>query len=483
MELTRPNENAPTEVLKADAVVIGSGGGLAAAAAAAEKGVKVIVLEKRKKEGGNILMARGLMAAESPAQKRMKIDARREELFRTAMSYAHWNVNPRIIKALIDRSGDTVRWFEEMGVVFSEIPHEYHNQLPRIYHIPEGKGLKLVEVLREKCQALGVEVLCGTRATKILMGPGGDVEGVLANRNGEDIRIDAGSVVIATGGYSGNKRMLKKYYPHYSDTLKLYGKPNTGDGYDMAVEAGADTEGLGVVLAMGPFFQGALYVHAVTMEPNTVWVNRLGERFVHEDSETPSETANALNRQPGKISYALFDDTIRKGFMEYGLMKAVEASFPAMTKMVELERYLQKEVEKGHAVIASDWKKIARWVGSEDGRLEKTVDEYNAYCRQGYDESFYKDRRYLQPLVTPPFYALKCCQAFHGTIGGIKINHRMQVLDHQDRVIPGLFAIGNDAGGWVAGTYYFTLTGTALAFALTSGRIAGENISAFISGR
>jgi predicted oxidoreductase len=51
-------------------------------------GADVIVLEKRETLGGNSAFAEGLFAAESPAQKRMNIDARRDEAFKIAMSYA-----------------------------------------------------------------------------------------------------------------------------------------------------------------------------------------------------------------------------------------------------------------------------------------------------------------------------------------------------------------------------------------------------------
>ena len=84
----------------ADVVIIGSGGGLAAAVAAAEKGVRVVVLEKRKVFGGNTALARALMAAESPVQRRLRIDARKEDLFKTSMSFSHWKINPEIIRAL-----------------------------------------------------------------------------------------------------------------------------------------------------------------------------------------------------------------------------------------------------------------------------------------------------------------------------------------------------------------------------------------------
>ncbi len=469
-----------SENSKADMVVIGAGGGLAAAVAAAEKSADVLLLEKRKRAGGNLAMAAGFMAAESPVQRRLKIDARKKDIFEKAMTYSHWRVDPRIVCALVNKSGDTVRWLEEMGVAFQDVPHCYYNQLPRVYHIPQGYGASLAKALLARCKSLGVRVLYETSASKILTDEGGSVSGVEAAGRDTNVRIDASSVIIATGGYSGNKELLERHVRGYTEHLRLYGIPNTGDGLRLATEVGAAEEGLGTILAMGPLFDGPLYVNAVTTESSTLWVNSKGERFVNEALEIPAETANALDRQPGKISYALFDETIKRGFIEEGLVKSVDLHFPSAMKMTRLDEHLKRAVKNGKAKISPSWEEIASWMGTDSSKLESTIDEYNACCARSQDDAFYKDPRFLRPLIDPPFYALKCVQAFHGTIGGIKINHRMEVLDNEGNAIPGLFAMGNDTGGWVSDTYYYVIPGTALSFALNSGRIAGENAAAYI---
>ena len=234
------------------------------------------------------------------------------------------------------------------------------------------------------------------------------------------------------------------------------------------------------MIAMGPLFEGSNYVHIVSMESNTVWVNKRGERFINEDV-IPSASSNALNMQPDMISFTLFDSTIRQGFINDGTIKAVEPQrYPAGTRMESLDEKLEMEIKKGTVKVSGLWKEIAEWIGADLKTLKRTVTEYNSYCEKGFDEEFYKDRRFLQPLKTPPFYALRCTQAHHGTIGGIKINHRMEVVNSGEKKIPGLYASGNDTGGWVAGSYPHHLTGTALSFALNSARIAGENAVEYI---
>jgi fumarate reductase flavoprotein subunit len=107
--------------LKVELVIVGGGGaGLAAALAAAENGSRsIIVLEKAGSPGGSTAMAHDIFGAESPVQKRAGVDARRDILFKTAMEWAHWTrINPRLIRAFIDKSGDTIRWLEEKGLDF-----------------------------------------------------------------------------------------------------------------------------------------------------------------------------------------------------------------------------------------------------------------------------------------------------------------------------------------------------------------------------
>jgi fumarate reductase flavoprotein subunit len=470
-----------SESLETQIVVIGGGGtGLAAAVAGAEKGAKVILLEKRKAAGGNTALARGIFAAESPVQKRMKIDAERDKLFKIAMSYSHWKVDPKIVRAFVDKSGDTIRWLEEKGLKFEDILHYYPNQIPRVFHVPEGRGAGLVKFLVKKCEEMGVRLLYGTAAKKILTGERGKVAGVLAATREREFRIIGKSVILGTGGYSGNRELLKKYYADYTEDLCLHGSPNMGDGLLMATEIGAATEGLGILHLRGPRFAGSPYIAIVVEEPNTIWVNKKGERFIDEATAFHwPESGNALNRQPDKISYTLFDEKIKKTFIEQGVIKGT-ARYPTGTKMGELEKEFRHHLDKGAMKVADSWEVIGKWIGAQPSLLNRTIDEYNSFCDQRCDELFMKDPRFLQPLRIPPYYAFKCVQSFHGTIGGIKINHRMEVLNQQGNPIPGLYAGGIDTGGWESDTYCLTLSGSAFAFALNSGRIAAENASTYV---
>ena len=92
---------------------------------------------------------------------------------------------------------------------------------------------------------------------------------ILAASKEKELRITAKSVIIAAGGYAGNKELLKQYYPFYTEDLHAVGLPLTGDGLLMSMKVGAATEGLGTLLLRGPYFRGAMDVVTVAMEPNT----------------------------------------------------------------------------------------------------------------------------------------------------------------------------------------------------------------------
>jgi len=472
--------------MKAQIVVIGGGGaGLAAAVAAAEKGVKAVVLEKRAKLGGNARMAEGLAAAESDVQKRAKIEARRDDLFKEAMDFDHWELNPRLIRAFVNKSGDTIKWLENKGLRFKCVAY-YPGQNP-IWHCFTGKGRGgryLIKAFTNECEKSGVKILRKTGAERFITDKNGKLTGIVAKTDGNEFKIDTKCAIIATGGYGGNKKMLKKYSPVYEEDMRCYGLSHKGDGLNMAIDVGAATDGLGILHMGGPDFVGVKSVRMIAFEPNAIWVNKKGERFIDETMAfNKFISVNGLLRQPDKVSYALFDETIKKSVEEEGIINGQGLSYPSLTRLTGIDDNLRTEFKKDVAKRAKSWEGIAEWIGASPDSLKDTVSEYNASADVGYDHIFNKDRRYLWALRTPPYYALKCRPIFLGTIGGIKINHHMSVLDKDDNPIKGLFAAGVDTGGWSGKTYNPNLSGIALGFSINSGRIAGENAAAFVKGQ
>ena len=194
------------ENLEADVTVIGGGGaGLAAALAASENGCKDIIVLEKAGIGGNSAMAHDIFATESPVQRRMGVDARRDAFFRIAMNWAHWSkINPRIVRAFIDKSGDTIRWLQEKGLRF-ELGQYYINQSPRVRHVIDGNGAELMKVLTKKCKEVGVRLITQAPAKKIVRDGEGIVTGVIAEAKEKKFVIKTKCVIIASGGYGMNQ--------------------------------------------------------------------------------------------------------------------------------------------------------------------------------------------------------------------------------------------------------------------------------------
>jgi fumarate reductase flavoprotein subunit len=489
-----PGSTDAQTALETDLVIIGGGGaGMAAATASAELGAKVIVLEKRRRLGGNSIRAGNIFACESPVQKREMVLADKDELFQMAMKWAHWDrVDPRIVRAFIDKSGDTIRWFQSKGVDFMFTPL-YPNQL-RVGHYPsEGGGRQIIGVLEGQCQAMQVTIMVNAGATGIELNSDGAIAAVTAvsSEHGR-VRIETASVIIATGGFGGNQDLLRRYCPAYYDGMRLHGLAHTGDGLLMAAEAGAALADTIPLLKEGPNpdFGEVLSLKLFVSEPYTVWVNKAGRRFIDECAgKMIFESGNAILRQPDRLMFTLFDVDQRK-IMERKTPPIVkkppgegrEPTGPGLD-FADLAKTLEFYQKKGFVKIADTWEEVARWIGAEPDALRQTIDEYNKACEQGYDPEFSKSRRYLMPLRRPPFYAIRCATTFLDTLGGIKVNERMEVLDAFGKVMPGLYAAGVIADGFQPDTYCSELCGSAFGFALNSGRIAGESAAGLLKSR
>jgi fumarate reductase flavoprotein subunit len=268
-------------------------------------------------------------------------------------------------------------------------------------------------------------------------------------------------------GFAGNKSLLKKYCPLYYDGFGVRGLPLTGDGLLMAQEAGAAIEDFVTLLKEGPRVDPHTWpLMSLERDPVSVWVNNRGERFTDESMGAhPFEAGNAILRQPGKISFSLLDTSIVEKMAE---------------KFPDLDKALKTEAKRDRVKIAASWDDIAGWIGAKPAALNATVEEYNDFCNHGYDATFAKERRWLLPLQRPPYYAIKCQAHILDTIGGIRINEKMEVLNKHDEPIPGLYAAGVATSGWEAESYCSDLSGSAFGYAINSGRIAGENAAASI---
>jgi len=484
-------------IIETDVVVIGSGGaGLPAATAALEGGARVVIVEKRGVTGGNAPFANGIFACESPLQRKLMVDVPKDEVYKNAVEWYHYDwINPRLLRAYINKTGDTIRWLMDKGVEFEIGPDAamYPNQLPT-WHIAKKENpnqmsrfAPVMRKLHKECEEKGAQIFLKTECKKILQAEDGSVRGVLAvGEDGVEYEIKAKCVIMATGGFMGRKDLLKKYFPFYEEDFFGFYVPNMGDGLTLAEEAGAALEGHATLVRETCHSSDAMKEHFLTAaarEPNTMWVNKLGRRFVEETSGRNLQIgANAVLSQPGKKCFTLYDDNLVQEIVDYGYLVP---RYPNKDENKQFKINLQEVATRKEWVIQSDnWDEIAEWIGCDAAVLKASVEEYNSFCAQGYDETFVKDRRYLKPLLKPPFYAIKFGVMVVETCGPVRVNENLEVLNKEYQPIPGYYSAGVIVAGWQGhdcnGEHLF---GSELGFSINSGRIAGENAAKYALGK
>ncbi len=462
-------------------LIIGGGAaGLSAAVTAAEMGAAVTVLERHGVTGGNGQFAEGVFGAGSRLQKRLNIDADPARLFREAMEYSHWRSDARLTRALIDASAETVDWLSGLGVGFCRVIHHMVNQSPEVFHMtaqgPTGKYV--MAALKERCGALGVNIETNVRCRALLQDADGAVIGAEAEKDGETKRYYADAVIIASGGMAGNPQLLKRLRPGFEpdDFMHFKGIYHPGDGAAMAEAAGAALEQDIAIEGAGPVFCGPGPVGALVRSAESVWLNILGERFADESIvDDFIYGQNAVARQPEKRCWALFDQGTVERLME-GPPSVMAPPEQTDSGFAGLPEALERAQAGGKLVRADSIEELAAAMDLDAQTLKNTVEEYNAFCRAGEDGHFAKPRRCLFALDKAPYYAARAGLDMITTHGGIKVNHRLQVVNAAGRAIPGLWAAGIDISGVDSGDYSVTLSGHAFGFSLAGGRLAVKNI-------
>jgi fumarate reductase flavoprotein subunit len=476
--------------LTADVVVVAGGpAGLCAAVAAAQKGAKVVLFEKGSTTGGAANMGMGPFGVESRLQKLKQHGPTKDEAFKAFMDYTHWRVNAQLVRAYMDKAATSIDWLEDLGVEFAE-PAAYFPGGSFTWHLVKsgegrpGPGVAgaMIRILTEKAKELGVKVMLQTPVRRILK-ERDRIAGVIAeDASGEEIEAKSKAVVICTGGFGNNPEMIKKYTGYeWGKDLASFRIPGVdGDGLKMAWEVGAAPTDMTMELIY--IMPGDVLTPAVgeSFRQPHLMVNLLGERFMNEEiMPNTTFTGNAITRQKNRTAFVIFDENIKKHMETVGFdyLNVVFPSFRAYDFDAQLKAILESGFKE--IFVADSVQELAEKTGIDTEGLKATVEQYNGFCEKGHDDVFNKKYELLRPIRTPKFYAGRFLPSAYGSLGGIKINHRTEVLDKHWKKIPGFYAAGTDACSIYGDSYVFILPGNTMGFAINSGRIAGENAAAY----
>ena len=469
--------------LKTDLLIIGGGAsGLAAAVRARELGVEnVTILEKTSRTGGNAWLAVVMLGLGDPCRLDGDMDEWRDQTFAELMQSGKWTLDARLIHAFVDTYPQMVGWLVDKGMKldvngfdvggrrFSTLCLRERQGDYKVTDPARGPGFlgdSITTLLAGECRRLGVDIRTKTRVSKILMDESGAaVRGVVATGLEGEFTVEAPRVILAAGGFGANEQMLRRFFPEQFvnegpiNTLCLGSQ--TGDGLAMAEEIGLE---FGEDLDAGVIGPGhhpwSHSLHEAVHRPETLWVNKNGERFTNENLGVMAGWS--LLQQPESSLWALFDAPTLEHVVANPGLKQIAMNGQDWLKTLASDLQTEAAWTRRTAAIADTVEDLAAKIGTPPAALRATIDRYNDLCAQGRDADFTKPADLLRPLSTPPYYAVLGVRFCHGTDGGAKIDADMGVKLRDGRPVDGLWATGDNTSGWVV---QWGLPGTTMAFA------------------
>jgi succinate dehydrogenase/fumarate reductase flavoprotein subunit len=320
----------------------------------------------------------------------------------------------------------------------------------------------------------------------------GTVTGAVVTHDGRDIRIRARQgVVLACGGFPHDVARRQKMFPHAPTGNEHYSPGptgNTGDGLRLAESAGGHVENrlpnaaawVPVSLTTRKDGSRGVMPHFIDRaKPGVIAVMRDGKRFANEgNSYHDFVQAMVKAAKPGE-EIAAFLVCDHQALRKYGLGCVPPFPMP-----------LGHHLKTGYLMRGDTLEALAAKAGIDAKAFTETVKQFNATAPQGQDAAFGKGSRAYNryqgdamhgpnPCVAPvehgPFYAIKMVIGDLGTYAGIVTDENARALDAEGRVIPGLYAAGNDMASIMGGNY--PGAGITLGPALTFGYIAGRHLA------
>ena len=479
--------------LQADVVVIGTGpSGLAACVEASEAGMKVIAFEKQNVSGGAANMGMGPLGIGTRQQQDQMVDIDVERAFKMFMEYTHWRVDANMVKRYFEASADTIKWLESLGVEFAGA-YKYFPKSEATWHIVavnggigRNGGAIMNRHMLDRALENGAEVFYETPAKKILRDEEGKICGVDAvDKDGEEIHVDCKAVIVGTGGAGDSPEYMKERmgYTYGKDLFNIVIPGLKGEGIKMAMAAGAATTEMTVekiyILPFSDF--GPQSVPVTFMQPNLM-VNKFGKRFINEEQmQNTTFTGNAIQIQKDAVGFSILDQKIVNGYKKKGL--DVVNFVHHVDNIDDFEQACDDIIADPNnpdVVKADTLEELAEKLGIEDvDTFLETVEEYNDMC-ESQDTLFYKPSKFMKPIEKAPFYAGIFHPSGYGTLGGIKINDKCEVMDNDWNPIPGFFACGTDTCTIYGDSYMFLLPGNTMGYCVNTGRFAGEAAADYI---
>lgn len=527
------DESKVAKTVDVDVAVVGCGiAGVAACRSVAEDGGLVAAFEKAdgpQCRSGEYAVINGRVQAKwgRDTWTREQID----DIIDSHMVESTYRCKRSIMSKWAHNIGDAFDWWVEANpdlyyaeTTRSAIPDESADNfiIPIFYPLPEHYDWKqerfpcyptsvefkpdqhvTVEANMQKAIDTGnVQTFYGCFVEKLIMEDGRCV-GLYARdaATGEYIKCNASKgVILSTGDYSQNTKMLKHFCPEVIENniqclftnVDVEGNfTNQGDGIQLGMWAGAQVQQshAPMIHHMG----GGADLAGVGVMGNAGFLNLdlNGRRFMNEDLPG-QQLENQIELQKNRESWQIFDSSwpeqlpympAAHGGACYYEDYASEDEGPKNNttyRNYKSPYQLEAAVADGRAVKADTLEELVAKIYPDDTAAQQTaldsIQRYNELAKAGYDEDFHKPASRMWAVENGPFYADKFTTALLLVcIGGLESDEDCHTFDADRNVIPGLYVAGNIQGNRFATEYPIGLKGVSHSMAMYYGYVAGKN--------
>lgn len=527
------DESKVAKTVDVDVAVVGCGiAGVAACRSVAEDGGLVAAFEKAdgpQCRSGEYAVINGKVQAKwgRDTWTREQID----DIIDSHMVESTYRCKRSIMSKWAHNIGDAFDWWVEANpdlyyaeTTRSAIPDESADNfiIPIFYPLPEHYDWKqerfpcyptsvefkpdqhvTVEANMQKAIDTGnVQTFYGCFVEKLIMDNGRCV-GLYARdaATGEYIKCNASKgVILSTGDYSQNTKMLKHFCPEVIENniqclftnVDVEGNfTNQGDGIQLGMWAGAQVQQshAPMIHHMG----GGADLAGVGVMGNAGFLNLdlNGKRFMNEDLPG-QQLENQIELQKNRESWQIFDSNwpeqlpympAAHGGACYYEDYASEDEGPKNNttyRNYKSPYQLEAAVADGRAVKADTLEELVAKIYPDDTAAQQTaldsIQRYNELAKAGYDEDFHKPASRMWAVENGPFYADKFTTALLLVcIGGLESDEDCHTFDADRNVIPGLYVAGNIQGNRFATEYPIGLKGVSHSMAMYYGYVAGKN--------
>ena len=527
------DESKVAKTVDVDVAVVGCGiAGVAACRSIAEDGGLVAAFEKAdgpQCRSGEYAVINGKVQAKwgRDTWTREQID----DIIDSHMVESTYRCKRSIMSKWAHNIGDAFDWWVEANpdlyyaeTTRSAIPDESADNfiIPIFYPLPEHYDWKqerfpcyptsvefkpdqhvTVEANMQKAIDTGnVQTFYGCFVEKLIMENGRCV-GLYARdaATGEYIKCNASKgVILSTGDYSQNTKMLKHFCPEVIENniqclftnVDVEGSfTNQGDGIQLGMWAGAQVQQshAPMIHHMG----GGADLSGVGVMGNAGFLNLdlNGKRFMNEDLPG-QQLENQIELQKNRESWQIFDSNwpeqlpympAAHGGACYYEDYASEDEGPKNNttyRNYKSPYQLEAAVADGRAVKADTLEELVAKIYPDDTAAQQTaldsIQRYNELAKAGYDEDFHKPASRMWAVENGPFYADKFTTALLLVcIGGLESDEDCHTFDADRNVIPGLYVAGNIQGNRFATEYPIGLKGVSHSMAMYYGYVAGKN--------